>query len=63
MATIAEIQKVAEDFIRHKVSPAYFARHVSEALHELARQADISKAPNAAMIRVAQALFFMAPEG
>lgn len=59
-SSASDIQQIAADFIAHKVSPAYFARHIGEVLHDLAAQADVSRKPNTAMIRIAQALFFMA---
>lgn len=63
MSALSEIHKIADDFIAHKVSAAYFARHVSESLYDLAKGADVSRANHGAMISVAQALFFMAADG
>lgn len=62
MATLDDVKKIAGDFIAHRVSPAYFARHVSEALYDLAKDTDVSRTNHGTMITVAQALFFMASE-
>lgn len=60
--SLSEMQKIAGDFIAHKVSPAYFARYLGELTHGLADQADESRKNHSALIRLAQAIFFMAPE-
>jgi hypothetical protein len=60
MPALADVQKAAGDFIAHRVSQAYLARVVSEYVYHLAK--DDSREHHGAMIRIAQALFYMAPE-